>query len=218
MPFSSNIHDFFTRHDDNQSHGFITRLDRSPIRQKKIVFFSALFSNILLTVCLGVLAAVTVQNCLQAPYPPSMRLAFALTQNAVLALAFIAILRSTVVPFILGECRLRYLYGFRESEPIIRRSPRSFDLRNLVVVKGDKKASEPHPDARIALLNTAQHLVDPRLLYYRPGALLSNHYWTPEYSVMLHAYKHLENGWLDELDFDFAVWKKEGGQWIPYDL
>lgn len=35
MPTSSNVNDLFTRHDDKQSHGFITRLDRSPIRQKK---------------------------------------------------------------------------------------------------------------------------------------------------------------------------------------
>jgi hypothetical protein len=40
IPTTSKIHDFFTRHDDKQQNGLITRLDRSPIRQKKWVGIS----------------------------------------------------------------------------------------------------------------------------------------------------------------------------------
>lgn len=182
------------------------------------MFLSALSVNLVLIVCLTVLAALTVQNCLRAPYPPSIRLAFALTQNFLLAAASVALLRSTIIPFFLGECRLRYLFGFRETEPLIRRAPRSLDLSNLSNVNGGEKLPKVNANSITALHHSAKRLVDPSLLFYRPGALLSNYYWTPEYSAMLDAYKCLGTGDVNELDFDFAVWKQEGETWSTCEL
>ncbi|TEB36631.1 hypothetical protein FA13DRAFT_1810281 [Coprinellus micaceus] len=220
IPTTSKIHDFFTRHDDKQQNGLITRLDRSPIRQKKVAFFSALALNIVIIICLTILAVLAIRNNLQAPYPPSTRLAFALTQNILLASAVVALLRSTIIPFFLGECRLRYLYGFQEAELAIRRAPRSrsLDLRNITNLSGDSKAPKLTGSALVPLCYAAQNLVDMKLVYYRPGALFSSNYWTPEYSAMLDAYNCLGAGQLAEVDFDFAVWKQADGAWTVCEL
>lgn len=163
---------------------------------------------------------LAIRNNLQAPYPPSTRLAFALTQNILLASAVVALLRSTIIPFFLGECRLRYLHGFQETELAIRRAPRSrsLDPRNLTNPSGDSKAPKSTGSPLVALCYAAQNLVDMKLVYYRPGALFSSNYWTPEYSAMLDAYNCLGAGQLAEVDFDFAVWKKGDGAWTVCEL
>ena len=171
-------------------------------------------------ICLTILAVLTIRNNLQAPYPPSMRVAFALTQNILLVSAVVALLRSTIIPFFLGECRLRYLHGFQETELAIRRTPRSrsMDLRTLTKLSGDSKASKPKDSALVAVCYAAQILMNMKLVYYRPGALFSSNYWTPEYSAMLDAYNRLGAGQLADVDFDFAVWKQQGGVWKVCEL
>jgi hypothetical protein len=39
LPHDSLLAQFLSRHDDSQNHGFITRLDRSPIAAKRYVIF-----------------------------------------------------------------------------------------------------------------------------------------------------------------------------------
>jgi len=213
---SSSIYELLTTHDDDQANGFITRLDRASIRHKRAAFYYALSLNSAIFFSLVVLAVLTIQSNLQAPYPPSLRLAFALTQDVLLISAVLVLLRSTLVPFFLGECRLRFRQGFRETEIVIRRAPPCLKLGKLIANnngKGDK--AERGVDS---LWQTTLCLVNPQLLYYRPGALLSNDYWTLEYPTLLDAYERLERGEISENDFDFSVWKREDAHWTACEL
>ncbi|KAF6761648.1 hypothetical protein DFP72DRAFT_879238 [Ephemerocybe angulata] len=204
----SALHAFFTKHDDDHNNGFITRLDRSPIAQKRSTFYHSLALNTAILCCLTILAILTIRSNLEAPYPPPMRVAYALTQDILLASASL----------VLFQCRLRYRYGFRETEIILRRSPRSLNVEKLTTGGSNLQGSKSNGTRLEALSKAATRLVNPQLLYSRPGAILSSDYWTLEYPALLDAYDCVDNGKFSDVDFDFTLWKQKDGLWTACEL
>jgi hypothetical protein len=152
-----------------------------------------------------------------------MRLAFALTQDLIVIISFWVLLRSTLIPFFYGECRLRSRHGFRETEIVIRRSPRSLRLEKLTVANGNNDNGNKSDLGMIAksidtFSRTAQRLISPQLLYYRTSALLSKDYWTLEYAALLDACRAVSDGEITEDIFEFSVWKQEHGRWTACEL
>ena len=179
--------------------------------------------NLAILCGLIVLAVLTVSNNLTAPHPPSMRLAFALTQDLIVLISFWILLRSTLIPFFYGECRLRSHHGFRETEVVIRRSPQSLRLEKLAAASQNSNIGDKHDLGMLArsidtFSRSAQRLVSPQLLYYRASALLSKDYWTLEYAALLDAYRAVSDGEITEDIFEFSVWKQEHGRWTACEL
>ncbi|RXW22149.1 hypothetical protein EST38_g3709 [Candolleomyces aberdarensis] len=186
-------------------------------------FYRALVLNLAMFCGLTALGVLTISSNLTAPHPPSIRLAFALTQNLIVLTAFWVLLRSTLIPFVYGECRLRYCHGFRETELVIRRSPRSLRLEKLTAVNENNNIGNKVDLGMISqsidtFSRTAQRLISPQLLYCRAGALLSKDYWTLEYTALFDAYKAVSDGEITEDVFEFSVWKQEHGRWTACEL
>jgi len=64
----------------------------------------------------------------------------------------------------------------------------------------------------------ASRAVDPELLYCNAGAMLSPEYWTIEYAAVFDAMKCISKGEVEEDAFEFAVWRKDGGNWSVCEL
>lgn len=217
----SPMYDFLTTHDDARHNGFITRLDRTPASRKRSLFYRSLALNVSLATGLAVLSFLSIQNILESRHPPSTRLAWGLSQGVLLATANSVILRTTLLPFLIGECCLRYLTGFRETEIVLRRCPGYIKSGNLRQPLSERRGVNGDTTPKLglsALRRRVERLTDVNLLYSRPGALLSNEYWTLEYSALIDANKRVAQGQLSELDFELSVWKREQGLWTACEL
>jgi hypothetical protein len=123
--------------------------------------------------------------------------------------AILVLLRSTTVPFFWGECRLRFRYGFRASELIIRKPPKA----------GSTLQSHLPEDQRLERhWRMATRAVNPKLLYSNGSALLSSEYWIMEYSAVFDAMERIAVGDFDEESLEFAIWKQDKGTWNSCEL
>lgn len=205
LPSNCSLAQFLTKHDDQLHNGFITRLDRSSIHLKRISFLKALTINIFLLAFMGGLASLIIFNDLSFSSRFSLRLGVCITKDLLISWAMIVMLSSTTVPFFLGECRLRFCYGFRIAEIVIRKPPASLHTRLS--------------DQRIEKYwRIATRAVNPKLLYSRAGAMLSKDYWTLEYATVLDAYTSIGKGEFNEEDLEFSIWKQENGVWNACEL
>ena len=164
------------------------------------------------TVVLGLLTglvAATVTKDLLSTLPVSFRLSLCVTQDLVVMLAILVLLRSTTVPFFWGECRFRFRYGFRTSELIIRKPPK---------VELAFKSHLPEDQRLERYWRMATHAVNPRLFYSNCHALLSSDYWVVEYSAVFDAMERIAVGEFDEEALEFAIWKQDKGTWSSCEL
>jgi len=202
IPRESSLSQFLSQHDDSLYSGFITRLDRSPIRAKRVAFAKAFALNVVVLAFLIGLATVTVAKDLLSTFPMQFKLGLCVTQDLAIMLAILVLLRSTTVPFFWGECRFRFHYGFRASELIIRKPPKA----------GLASQSHLPEDQRLERYwRMATHAVNPKLLYSNFNALLSSEYWIMEYSAVFDAMERIAAGDFDEEALEFAVWKQDNG-------
>jgi len=210
LPRESPLSQFLSRHDDPLYSGFITRLDRSPIKAKRLAFAKAFALNVVVLGFLIGLAAVTLAKDLLSNFPVPFRLGLCITQDLAIMFAILVLLRSTTVPFFWGECRLRFHYGFRASELIIRKPPKA----------GLALQSHLPEDQRLERYwRMATRAVNPKLLYSNSNALLSSEYWIVEYSAVFDAMERIAVGDFDEEALEFAVWKQDnGGTWSSCEL
>jgi hypothetical protein len=209
IPRDSSLSHFLSQHDDLLYSGFITRLDRSPIKAKRLAFAKAFTLNVVVLGFLIGLAAVTIAKDLLSTFPAPFRLALCVTQDLAIMLAILVLLRSTTVPFFWGECRFRLHYGFRASELIIRKPPKA----------GLALQSHLPEDQRLERYwRMATHAVNPKLLYSNINALLSSEYWIMEYSAVFDAMDRIAAGDFDEEALEFAIWKQDNGTWSSYEL
>ena len=226
LPRESSLSQFLSRHDDSNFSGFITRLDRSPIRAKRwfpfpsyqrqpltvsirLAFAKAFALNVVVLAFLTGLAAVTVAKDLLSTFPAPFRLGLCITQDLAIMLAILVLLRSTTVPFFWGECRFRFRYGFRASELIIRKPPKA----------GLALQSHLPEDQRLERYwRMATRAVNPELLYSNSNALLSSEYWIMEYSAVFDAMERISAGDFDEEALEFSVWKQDNGTWSSCEL
>jgi len=207
LPPISPLAHFLAQHDDPFHRGFITRLDRSPVATKRILFFKAFALNIIVLLCLATLAAVTIVRDLYSPLPSQFRLAICITQDVLIGSAIMVLIRSTTIPFFLGECRLRILYGFRPSEVVIRKPPIIPTMLNNT------------EDQRMERYwRIATRAVNPDLLYSNASAILSPEYWTVEYSAVFDAIRRIADGEFEEDALEFAIWKQNNGIWNVCEL
>ncbi|KIK09028.1 hypothetical protein K443DRAFT_672065 [Laccaria amethystina LaAM-08-1] len=205
LPRNCSLAQFLTKHDDQLHNGFITRLDRSSIHLKRISFLKAFTLNFFLLAFLGGLASFIIYNDVSFSSRSSLRLGVCITKNLLISWAMIVLLRSTAVPFFLGECRLRLCYGFRIAEIVIRKPPATLHTRLS--------------DQRIEKYwHIATRAVNPKLLYSRAGAMLSKDYWTLEYAAVLDAYTSIGKDEFQEEDLEFSIWKQENGVWNACEL
>lgn len=118
-------------------------------------------------------------------------------------------IRSTLIPFFWGECRLRIRYGFQITEIVIRKLPGlpSLSCRGM----SENQRLENY-------WRVANHAINPRLLYSNLGAMLSNDYWVLEYAAILDAYKTIERKQIEIDDLEFAIWRQEHGAWTACEL
>jgi len=200
---------FLSRHDDSLSSGFITRLDRSSIRAKRLVFAKAFALNVAVLGFLIGLAAVTVAKDLLSTFPVQFRLGLCITKDLVIMFAILVLLRSTTIPFFWGECRFRFYYGFRASELVIRKPPKA----GLVL-----QSHLPEDQRLERYWRMATRAVDPKLLYSNSNALLSSEYWTMEYSALFDAMERIAVGDFEEEALEFAIWRQDKGTWNSCEL
>jgi len=209
LPRHSLLSQFLSRHDDSLYSGFISRLDRSPIKAKRLAFAKAFALNVVVLGCLIGLAVVTVATNSLSTFPAPFRLALCVTQDLAIMFSILVLLRSTTVPFFWGECRFRFHYGFRASELIIRKPPKA----------GLALQSHLPEDQRLERYwRMATHAVNPKLLYSNINALLSSEYWIMEYSAVFDAMERIAVGEFDEEALEFAVWKQDKGTWSSCEL
>jgi len=209
LPRESSLSHFLSQHDDSLYSGFITRLDRSPIKAKRLAFAKAFALNVVVLGFLVGLAAATVAKDLLSTFPVPFRLGLCVTQDLAIMLAILVLLRSTTIPFFWGECRFRFYYGFRSSELIIRKLPKT----------GLALQSHLPEDQRLERYwRMATRAVNPKLLYSNSNALLSSEYWIMEYSAVFDAMERIAVGDFDEEALEFAVWKQDKGTWSSCEL
>ncbi|KAF8159668.1 hypothetical protein B0H34DRAFT_796890 [Crassisporium funariophilum] len=209
LPRQSHLAQFLSRHDDALRSGFITRLDRSPIHAKRLTFAKALTLNVFVLCFLSGLAATTIIRDLLSPFSLSYKLSFCLTQNMIIIAAILVLLRSTSMPFFLGECRFRICYGFRASEIVIRKPPTTAVSLNKCL---------PEDQRLEGYWRMATRAVNPKLLYSSTSAVFSSEYWTMEYSAVFDAMKRITEGHFEEEDMEFAIWKQDNGLWSSCEL
>jgi len=155
------------------------------------------------------LAAVTVAKDLLSTFPVRFRLGLCITQDLVIMSAILVLLRSTTIPFFWGECRFRFYYGFRASEPVIRKPPKA----GLIL-----QSHLPEDQRLERYWRMATRAVDPKLLYSNSNALLSSEYWTMEYSALFDAMERIADGNFEEEALEFAIWKQDKGTWNSCEL
>ncbi|CAA7265108.1 unnamed protein product [Cyclocybe aegerita] len=209
LPQNSPLSQFLTRHDDSQCRGFITRLDRSPLATKRLAFLQALLLNVVVLTFVIVFAWMTIFRDILSPLPTPLRLALCITQDLLIASAILVLIRSTTIPFFLGECRLRLMYGFRLSEIVIRKPPTTTSMLNERV---------PEDQRMERSWRMAIRAVDPRLLYSNASGILSTDYWTVEYGAVFDAMRKIAASEFEEEDLEFAVWKQDSGIWHSSEL
>ncbi|KAF9005934.1 hypothetical protein BDQ17DRAFT_318100 [Cyathus striatus] len=209
LPSNSLLSNLLSRHDDLNCHGFITRLDRSPLLTKRVSFLKGLALNILIIAFVAALASVIAINDLLSINPQPLKLAICLSQDLLIIWAIYVLLRSTTVPFILGECRVRILYGFRPTEVVIRKPPPTMSQPS----KGLSNDQILERYWRIAT-----HAINPCRLYSNPSAILSSDYWTLDYPIVLDTYKYIDCGEIQEEQLEFSIWKRDDDVWYACEL
>jgi len=203
---------FLSKHDNHARSGFITRLDRSTVKHKKLTFAKALVLNLVVLAFLAGLSAFTIiRHALSTSYASS-RVSILLTQDFLIAAAAFVLARTTTVPFFLGECRLRLRNGFHPSEIVIRRPPVTGSSARLDATQKEDQRLERY-------WRMATRAVNPNLLYSSASALFSPEYWTVEYAAVFDALKSIARGDFSEEALEFAVWKQDGlGVWTCCEL
>ncbi|KAF4611024.1 hypothetical protein D9613_006849 [Agrocybe pediades] len=209
LPVHTPLAQFFSRHDDPLVRGFITRLDRSSIQRKRVAFAKAFVLNVFIVAAMAVITYMAMVRDVLSGMPTSLKLAACLTQDSLIAFAIYILLRSTTIPFLFGECRLRLMHGFRETEIIIRKLPSAY--RNT-----EKPIPEDQRLKRYWVM--ASRAVDPDLLYCNAGAMLSPEYWTIEYAAVFDALRSISMTEIKEDDFEFAVWRRDNENWTVCEL
>ncbi|KAF5316447.1 hypothetical protein D9619_006690 [Psilocybe cf. subviscida] len=202
---------FLSKHDASHNSGFITRLDRSPVRSKIITFTKSLALNIGITLFMLAVCALSLFRCHHSNFPPNMVMSLWLTQNALVLSAVAILARSSVVPFFLGECRLRVCYGFRATEIIIQRPAASAMMLPQSQSQGEKEKgyASHNYDAEYQYWRMALHAIHPSRCYAAASALLSPEYWMQEYEVVFDALRSIAAGEFEEDGLEFAIWKQD---------
>jgi len=210
LPRNSPLAQFLSRHDDSHNHGFITRLDRSPLAAKRLAFIKALALNVFILLFIAGLTSVTIIRDILSHLPAHFRLAICITQNVIIASAIGVLVRSTTIPFFFGECRLRTLYGFQASEIVIRKPP------TISLALNSNTATEDQHMERYWRIAT--RAVNPKLLYSNASAMLSSEYWTVEYRAVLDVLKRIAADEFKAEDLEFAIWKQDNEIWNTCEL
>jgi len=209
LPQGSSLAEFLSQHEDPLHRGFITRIDRSPIATKRLAFLKAFALNVFVLLSVSTLAEITIIRDLLSPLPTSFKLTICITQNILISSAIIVLIRSTTIPFVFGECRLRILYGFQPSEIVIRKPP-------TIPLMLNSNASEDQRMERYWRIAT--RAVNPELLYSNASAMLSSDYWTVEYRAVFDAMRRIADGEFNEEALEFAIWKKDSEIWNVCEL
>lgn len=198
----------FSKHDDKLHQGFITRLDRTPLSRKRLSFTHGLIYNLIILTGSSAFVVLFILRGFNAlNVPESMRLTLSVTQGLLLLWAVCVLALSTSVPFFFGECRLRWKYGFKPTEVIVRRPPPPEPSQNT----SDETAAGSRWRASLRAIN-------PALLYSNPGSILSDDFWVMDYAVILDIYASMERGELQEENLEFTAWKECGGVWTGWEL
>ncbi|EAU89352.1 hypothetical protein CC1G_03617 [Coprinopsis cinerea okayama7 len=206
---------------DSKDGLFIIGPDTSPTSSKRLVFIQACLLNLFIICCVSVLAWTTIFNDFYDTYPAALHATFALTHVLVVGTASYILFRSTVFPFVFGECRLRWCYGFQKTEILVRQAPAHLRPTRHAARSLDStqdKGSLPlgENDKYRSWISSIRKAIDPRLLYLRPSAILSNEYWTPDYGVLRDLYDSMREGGVveDEL-LVTSIWERcDDGTWI----
>ncbi|KXN86590.1 hypothetical protein AN958_09894 [Leucoagaricus sp. SymC.cos] len=206
LPADSALAQTFARHDDELHSGFITRLDRTPASRKRLLFVRSLIYNFAILTGSMTLAVAFISRSMTINIPQSLRLTFIFTQGLLLLWAISVLLISTTFPFFLGECRLRWKYGFKPTEVVVRQSPPEESTRS-----SDHRTTKRHWHA-------ALRAIDPTLVYSNPVSILSRDFWVMEHTIILDIYASMESGRLNEDDLEFTIWKECDGLWLGLEL
>jgi hypothetical protein len=195
LPVDSPLARIFSAHHGHT--GFITRLDRTSLSRKRLLFLRSLVYNV------GLLAAIVtlfIFHDFSFNVPRSLRWTFRITQGFVLFWAISVLYLTTFAPFFLGECRLRYKYGFRHTELVIRRAP------------PESRAPSHH------LCQAALRAINPALLYSNPASILAPDFWVLEHLVIMDIYAAMTAGQVNEEDLEFTLWREHDGIWSGLEL
>ncbi|KAF9453559.1 hypothetical protein P691DRAFT_800185 [Macrolepiota fuliginosa MF-IS2] len=206
LPGDSALAQVFAKHDSKIRSGFITRLDRTSILRKKLIFVRSLVYNVVILVGSAALVAVFVFHDLASNVPESLRLTLSITQGILLLWAISVLLFTTSTPFFLGECRLRLKYGFRSTEIIIRRSPSE-----------SLSAPASHEPSELRW-RASLRAVDPTLLYSNPASILASDFWVMEHAIIMDVYADMEKNKINEEDLEFTAWRECDGVWTGLEL
>ncbi|KAJ3566919.1 hypothetical protein NP233_g6695 [Leucocoprinus birnbaumii] len=197
----------FSKHDDATHSGFITRLDRTPVSRKRLFFARSLIYNLAILLGSATLIIVVILRGYAPNVPESLRLTLSITQGMLLLWTTAVLVFSTSIPFFFGECRMRWKYGFRSTEVIVRRSP----------PESCQKTSQDSANAQ-GHWRVSSRAINPTLLYSNPTSMLSGDFWVMEYSMILNIYASMAKGELNEEDLEFTAWKECGGVWSGLEL
>ncbi|TFK25292.1 hypothetical protein FA15DRAFT_590723, partial [Coprinopsis marcescibilis] len=192
----------------------------------RVIFSQAFLLNSVLLAFIVMLVVGIFSHDFYELYPIALRIVFILTQDVVLGWASFIVLRSTIIPFFIQECRYRAFFGFQKDELLIRKTP--LDLRPSSVfaeVSSRKPVNDQsEEDVFDSWRNAITHAIDPCRLYFRPGLMFSDDYWTPDYAATFEAARSIQIGELSMDDFDLSVWERSGasdslsGMWNVVEL
>lgn len=138
--------------------------------------------------------------------PESLRLTLSITQGLLLFWVISILFLTTCAPFFFGECRLRWKYGFKPTEVIIRRSP-----PESLTAHRSNELSTKHWHASLRAIN-------PTLLYTNPASTLATDFWVLEYAIIMDVYAGMSEGQINEEDLEFTAWKEYSGVWTGLEL
>ncbi|PFH51904.1 hypothetical protein AMATHDRAFT_84823 [Amanita thiersii Skay4041] len=192
-----------TRRQGRHSVAFLTRLDRSSVYTKRLRFLKGLSISSTISLFLTWLIASSLTHDLAANVTPAFRTSMRLTQNILIAWAIFIVLTSTVLPFFLGECRLRLKYGFRPTE---------INISRLAQKKAPVTYSLNSRYWRTLMLRN----INPRFAFYNLGSFLSEHFWMLDYGTIVEAYQLIATNKADESQFEFALWYQHHDVWTSY--
>lgn len=180
----------------------LTHVASAPNR---LYFIRSLIYNVVILTASTTLIAVFILRGLASNVPESLNVTLSITQGLLLLWAILVLLATTFVPFLLGECRLRWRYGFRPTEVIIRRSP----------PESPSTASSEPPERR---WRASLRAIDPTLLYSNPASILASDFWVMEHAIIMDVYAGMEKGEISEEDLEFTAWRECGGVWTGLEL
>ncbi|XP_006461975.1 hypothetical protein AGABI2DRAFT_223067 [Agaricus bisporus var. bisporus H97] len=198
LPTDSPLARIFAAHHGHT--GFITRIDRTSLSRKRLLFLRSLVYNVAL---LGAIVTLFIFYDFSPNAPQSLRMTFSITQGLVLFWAISILCLTTLAPFFFGECLLRWRYGFKRTEVILRRAPRE----SLAI----PESLEKH--WRLSL-----RAINPALLYTNPASILAADFWVLEHLVIMDIYAAMSAGQVNEEDLEFTFWREHDGVWSGLEL